>query len=51
MLHRCRKGYDSVFVLHCSLQAATGKMFVQGREKDNSTHMHNLGLQVRSDII
>ena len=34
-------------MLHCSLQAATGKMFVQGREQDSSTNMHNLGLQVK----
>jgi len=45
-----RKGFDSVFVLHCSLAAPSGKMFVHGRERDNPKNMHNLGLQVNKYI-
>jgi hypothetical protein len=41
-----RWGFVSVFTLHCSLQAATGKMFVHAREKDNPSNMRYMGLLV-----
>lgn len=41
-----RKGCASVFILHCSLQATSGKMFVQARETGSPSNFHNLGLQL-----
>lgn len=41
-----RHGYANEFTLHCSLQVATGKMFVHAREKDNSGNMRYMGLLV-----
>ena len=43
-----RKGFRSCFVLHCALQAATGKMFVQGRETEAPLNVHNMGIQVQA---
>ena len=42
----CRQGYSNAFVLHCSLQAASGKVFVHAREVDNDSNVHILGLLV-----
>ncbi|KAK9917606.1 hypothetical protein WJX75_006379 [Coccomyxa subellipsoidea] len=41
-----RPGYASAFALHCSLQAASGKMFVHAREADSPTNMRYMGLLV-----
>ena len=40
----CRRGCANTFVLHCSLQAASGKMFVHAREAGGSANAHCLGL-------
>ena len=42
----CRPGYASAFTLHCSLQAASGKMFVHAREADCPSNMRYMGLLV-----
>ncbi|KAK9837247.1 hypothetical protein WJX81_001383 [Elliptochloris bilobata] len=39
-----RAGCKNTFVLHCSLQAASGKMFVNLREDGNSSNTHCVGL-------
>ena len=46
LLHARRPGYASVFTLHCSLQAASGKMFVHAREADSPSNMRYMGLLV-----
>ena len=45
-----RAGCANVFVLHCSLQAATGKVFVHAREQGNSRNVQCLGLLLRKYI-
>ena len=46
MLYVCRKGYVSTFTVHCSLQTASGRMFVHAREHDNPSNMRYMGLTV-----
>jgi hypothetical protein len=45
-----RAGCANIFVLHCSLQAATGKVFVHAREQGNSRNVQCLGLLLRKYI-
>ena len=44
--YACRKGYVSIFTVHCSLQTASGRMFVHAREHDNPSNMRYMGLTV-----
>ena len=36
----------STFTVHCSLQTASGRMFVHAREHDNPSNMRYMGLTV-----
>ena len=45
-----RAGCANAFALHCSLQAATGKVFVHAREQGNSRNVQCLGLLLRKYI-
>ena len=45
-----RKGYLSVFTIHCSLQAASGRMFLHAREQDNPSNIRYMGLTVNKYI-
>ena len=45
-----RKGFLSVFTIHCSLQSASGRMFLHAREQDNPSNMRYMGLTVNKYI-
>lgn len=45
-----RKGFLSVFTIHCSLQSASGRMFLHAREHDNPSNMRYMGLTVNKYI-
>ncbi|CAL5229178.1 g12453 [Coccomyxa viridis] len=50
VLEYTRKGFLSVFTIHCSLQAASGRMFLHAREQDNPSNMRYMGLTVSKYI-
>ena len=45
-----RKGFLSVFTIHCSLQSASGRMFLHAREHDNPSNMRYMGLTVNKYV-
>lgn len=46
MFFYTKDGKANKFVLHCSLQASSKRMFVQALEENNPGNIHNLGLQL-----
>ncbi|KAK9803016.1 hypothetical protein WJX72_000422 [[Myrmecia] bisecta] len=45
-----RPGYRNVFVLHCSLQTTSGKMFVHGSEQSDQRNISYMGLNLQKYI-